>query len=274
MTPEEYCSKENDDSFRSWIMSKVNGTVKVHIYNNNLNFFEGSEKEKKNNKFNTNGKYCWLNKYGDDINKAFNEVKNIILKIVDCASKKNFKEIDNINFGTAIKWKLAFIYAPDETLLRIMPTKEVFDYFNEKYNLGFKKSNVPKNISKIQKIMIEKKPDGMDFYQYSHQLWDEYESKEKENNKNYIDNEDENNKNDEEEQVVIKQALNPKLNQILYGPPGTGKTYSTIKKAIEIIDGKTGGSEDRDELKKKFDNYMENGQIKFITFHQSYTAYT
>ncbi len=271
MTPEEYCSKENDDSFRSWIMSKVNGTVKVHIYNNNLNFFEGSEKEKKNNKFNTNGKYCWLNKYGDDINKAFNEVKNIILKIVDCASKKNFKEIDNINFGTAIKWKLAFIYAPDETLLRIMPTKEVFDYFNEKYNLGFKKSNVPKNISKIQKIMIEKKPDGMDFYQYSHQLWDEYESKEKENNKNYIDNEDENNKNDEEEQVVIKQALNPKLNQILYGPPGTGKTYSTIKKAIEIIDGKTGGSEDRDELKKKFDNYMENGQIKFITFHQSYS---
>lgn len=61
------------------------------------------------------------------------------------------------------------------------------------------------------------------------------------------------------------------LNQILYGPPGTGKTYNTIKKAIEIIDGKTGGSEDRDELKKKFDNYMENGQIKFITFHQSYS---
>lgn len=47
MTPEEYCSIENDDSFRSWIMNKVNGTEPLHIYNNNLNFFEGSEKEKK-----------------------------------------------------------------------------------------------------------------------------------------------------------------------------------------------------------------------------------
>lgn len=152
-----------------------------------------------------------------------------------------------------------------------MPTEKVFIYFNEKYNLGFKKSNVFKNISKIQKIMIEKKPDGMDFYQYLHQLCDECESKDEENNKNYIDNEDENDKNDEEEQVVIKQALNPKLNQILYGPPGTGKTYSTIKKAIEIIEGNIDNNEDRDELKKKFDNYIENGQIKFITFHQSYS---
>ena len=75
---------------------------------------------------------------------------------------------------------------------------------------------------------------------------------------------------DEEEQKKLKMTMQP-LNQILYGPPGTGKTYSTIKKAIEIIDGKTGGSEDRDELKKKFDNYIENGQIKFITFHQSYS---
>lgn len=75
---------------------------------------------------------------------------------------------------------------------------------------------------------------------------------------------------DEEEQKKLKMIMQ-RLNQILYGPPGTGKTYSTIKKAIEIIDGKINSSEDMDELKKKFDNYMENGQIKFITFHQSYS---
>ena len=59
------------------------------------------------------------------------------------------------------------------------------------------------------------------------------------------------------------------LNQILYGPPGTGKTYSVIKKAVEIIDGKV--SNDRDELKKRFDELKEAGQIEFITFHQSYS---
>ncbi|MCH5719882.1 AAA family ATPase [Niabella hibiscisoli] len=64
------------------------------------------------------------------------------------------------------------------------------------------------------------------------------------------------------------------LNQILYGPPGTGKTYNTINKALEIvgenIEGKT-----RKEIKKRFDELLiddwdnPNGQIGFITFHQS-----
>ena len=54
------------------------------------------------------------------------------------------------------------------------------------------------------------------------------------------------------------------LNQILYGPPGTGKTYSAVRKALEIIEGNA--SDDR----SKFKSYVENGQIKFVTFHQSY----
>ena len=54
------------------------------------------------------------------------------------------------------------------------------------------------------------------------------------------------------------------LNQILYGPPGTGKTYSAIKKALEIIEGNASND------KSKFKSYVENGQIKFVTFHQSY----
>jgi len=62
------------------------------------------------------------------------------------------------------------------------------------------------------------------------------------------------------------------LNQILYGPPGTGKTYNTINKALEIITQKKNIEEDftREELKKQFDEYRQNGQIEFVTFHQSY----
>ncbi|MEA5001675.1 MAG: AAA family ATPase [Endomicrobiaceae bacterium] len=66
------------------------------------------------------------------------------------------------------------------------------------------------------------------------------------------------------------------LNQILYGPPGTGKTYNAVIKAIEIIDDKLIRYDDKcnvlnyKELKEKFDQYMNN-QIKFITFHQSYS---
>ena len=73
-----------------------------------------------------------------------------------------------------------------------------------------------------------------------------------------------------------KDKVNFPLNQILYGPPGTGKTYNTIAKAIEIIRGKKVGEEEindeekRKALKKQFDEYVQSGQIKFVTFHQSY----
>jgi len=94
------------------------------------------------------------------------------------------------------------------------------------------------------------------------------------------------------------------LNQILYGPPGTGKTYNTINKALKIIfdkeddkskilnyefqnykiDDKTINDlqkilnkkdtnikqDERKDLKTAFEYYKNQGQIEFITFHQSY----
>ena len=68
-----------------------------------------------------------------------------------------------------------------------------------------------------------------------------------------------------------KSKTDLSLNQILYGPPGTGKTYTSVAKAIETIEErKVDISENRNDLKKKFDGYIRSGQIKFITFHQSY----
>lgn len=58
------------------------------------------------------------------------------------------------------------------------------------------------------------------------------------------------------------------LNQILFGPPGTGKTYNTVNKALEIIGEKIEGKE-RAEIKKIFDDKVNEGQIVFTTFHQS-----
>ena len=100
--------------------------------------------------------------------------------------------------------------------------------------------------------------------------------------------------------IKTNKPLNQKnklLNQILYGPPGTGKTYNTINKALEIIFEKEDENfeiehqgnklkiselkkilenkenlieEERKKLKIAFDYYKEQGQIEFVTFHQSY----
>lgn len=58
------------------------------------------------------------------------------------------------------------------------------------------------------------------------------------------------------------------LNQILFGPPGTGKTYNTINKALKIIGEKIDGKS-RQDIKKIFDEKLNDGQIVFTTFHQS-----
>ncbi|MFZ4412591.1 MAG: AAA family ATPase [Bacteroidales bacterium] len=68
-----------------------------------------------------------------------------------------------------------------------------------------------------------------------------------------------------------KRTMHP-LNQILYGPPGTGKTYHTINKAIAIIENKNEEEFEhvsREILKKRFEDYINQGRIVFTTFHQS-----
>lgn len=64
------------------------------------------------------------------------------------------------------------------------------------------------------------------------------------------------------------------LNTILYGPPGTGKTYNTINKAVEIVDPDffyRAKKDDRDAIKKRFDELLNTNRIGFVTFHQSFS---
>ena len=82
--------------------------------------------------------------------------------------------------------------------------------------------------------------------------------------KNTENNQQNNSDNEGYKMTDDDKKLTYPLNQILYGPPGTGKTYSVVRKALEIIEGNA--SNDR----YKFKEYVEKGQIKFITFHQSY----
>lgn len=59
-------------------------------------------------------------------------------------------------------------------------------------------------------------------------------------------------------------------NIILYGPPGTGKTYSTVKKAVDIIDGADDTNKTYKDYLKRYEELKKAGLIEFTTFHQSY----
>lgn len=74
---------------------------------------------------------------------------------------------------------------------------------------------------------------------------------------------------------AMKDNNSMSKNQILYGPPGTGKTYNAIYRALEIINRDKykdiiEDSNKRDEAVSIFNQLLEDGQIAFCTFHQSY----
>lgn len=82
---------------------------------------------------------------------------------------------------------------------------------------------------------------------------------------------------DDNEKIKIKQIIkfyqkmNP-LNSILYGPPGTGKTFNTVRHAMSCVKGvNVSEIQDREKYKKEFDNLLSSKQIRFVTFHQSYS---
>ncbi len=62
------------------------------------------------------------------------------------------------------------------------------------------------------------------------------------------------------------------LNVIFCGPPGTGKTFKTAERCVAICEGlnaETGLP--ADEIRKRYKSLVEQNQVRFITFHQTYS---
>ncbi|AZQ61726.1 ATP/GTP-binding protein [Flammeovirga pectinis] len=246
---EEYTNLDKN-SFCYWleaITSEVGSiwggsSYKFGIFkrNNKENEVEGHRK--------TDGEYSWLGKYGKTKEEAFLKLKSLVLQISKSAINNDLEEIEKIDLGNAYKWKIAHLYS----------NFNVFNFFKEdaiKFILKEKGYKGVFSYANAYMFLKTLNTENEEFYTFSQKLWNLYE---KEPEANVSLNLSKGNKRND-------------LNQILYGPPGTGKTYNTINKALEIIEGNELSEEDRNNgsAKKKFNEYVESGQVVFTTFHQS-----
>lgn len=187
MTLEEYTNIKKDnpnrDDFTFWIESKLDnlGSIwggsafKFGIYRRN----DESQKESSNGRLYSQN-YAWIAKYGNNENEAFNNIKEKIIQIIQASQDNNLKAIEKIDFGDAIKWKIAFHYQ-DVKNIKIVNifSKNVLDLislneFKEKLKIYqiHKKLLENKNLSLVK--MIEN---------IAISLWNKYGM----NSQNYID---------------------------------------------------------------------------------------
>ncbi|NHC43465.1 AAA domain-containing protein, partial [Bacillus sp. MM2020_1] len=91
-------------------------------------------------------------------------------------------------------------------------------------------------------------------------------------NREYILDETGNEEDNRQEDNGQGEHIPHPKNLILYGPPGTGKTYKTAEITLKICGyWEEHLSEDRRELMKRFQMLQKQGQVEFITFHQSFS---
>ncbi|HHP0278408.1 McrB family protein [Acinetobacter baumannii] len=271
MTLPEYSQVGNIDTFGYWLEHKTKlianilggSAFKFGIYHRN------ASDEKENGKGKIYGAdYAWLEKYGQTKEKAFDEVKKRILETIKASQLGEMEAIDQIDFSPVLKWKIAYLYQ-DQKNPNIVPifSKTWLDFLSGNNNFTY---------SQAYKYLLGKKDKNIPIQEYGNKLAEQYLNANPKKSVMEEFSQHDSITSDDNETKCDKDSLIRPLNRILFGAAGTGKTYHTINHSLSILLNKTFEEldelyPDRAELKKIFDHYKEIGQIKFITFHQSFS---
>lgn len=268
MTLEEYTQLGSKETFTYWFEHKLSNWGSVKGVAGGLANLKswichcgGKEYDiKRKVMYSSDRQYVWLAQcYDKDNNpfEAFKEIRNKIIEVIRASQNNDLDKIETIKLEGMLKWKIAFHYQnPNNMKIFCIFSKGVLKRIAER---ELDNGNLPTSQIYTQLMSDKKYTLETSIQERSKPLWKKYGN--------------ENDKDDENEGDTMPNTptpKNPPLNQILYGPPGTGKTYNTINKALEILGVETQGKS-RAELKAKFDEFRQNGQIEFVTFHQSFS---
>lgn len=118
MSLEQYTNLNRKDSFCYWLESKSYGLGSIWG-GSSLKFgiYRYANLPKDTMPAFHDDKYCWLAKYKCETSSdAFNLIRERVASIAEKAAQGNLKEIEDIDMGDAIKWKIAFIYSDNKVI--------------------------------------------------------------------------------------------------------------------------------------------------------------
>jgi len=172
MSINEYTNLNKDDSFCYWLETRTQdlGSIwggsayKFGIYKRN-----NTDKNDSRTGYSTDGEYAWVSKYGDSAEEVFKNVRSLIVSIIESVQNNELHKIDAIEFGEAIKWKIAFHYS-DFQVVNIFKSGAI-----EK--VGFKMGMADASsspVSEIHNFIISRKPANEDYFDFTKKLREKY----------------------------------------------------------------------------------------------------
>lgn len=257
LTLEQYYGVEGDDSFFSWMRdhTKLLGDFKEGPLSAGVRPRKGEKEVAPGADAQVDDQYIWYSVHGNSALEAFESIRSELLAAVEAVQGGDLSLIARLKSARGSRvWKVAFLYQDREAPL-LLPF-----YTLEQLKRVTGESTRGSYLSLQQRLMAQR--GNRDLLEYAAAL-----VRLASNSKIASDGKD--------DQGERKMPV--ALNQILFGPPGTGKTYASIDHALAILDpgflqANTGtDTETRARLKARFDELVNEGRVRFVTFHQSFS---
>ena len=265
MTLEQYHSPENPDCFVRWLESKAKdlGAVRSGSYFKYGVFQRGNRDEDKESgqTYAYGDVYAWRSKLGTTPEQAFARVKEAILSIIASIQHGDLDGVQLVDnqrvLQSTITWKIAFLYQDRNN------PQMVSVYAKESLIAALHDADASTLTQAELYHRIMEGRAGKNLHVYSGEIWEMGRHAAAQPSQASVA---------PASQTPPVSLTNIPLNQILYGPPGTGKTYATVKKALEIFTqaGLRDIGDSHEERRRCFDKLMQDGHIRFVTFHQSF----
>lgn len=172
MTLKEYVGIRNQNTFCQWVETKTSSLGSIKGMNSlKFGIYQRINPEDKLKNYHNDSSYSWMKRFGKTRQNAFEQVRNCVVKTIECAQKGDFETIDEIQLQNLFKWKIAFLYSNQ----RLIPVfrKTVLESIYHHYSGEAKKSMI---ISKVQDLMMKNKPSHLNVHEFMHQLYKDFGS--------------------------------------------------------------------------------------------------
>jgi 5-methylcytosine-specific restriction endonuclease McrBC GTP-binding regulatory subunit McrB len=255
MTLDEYASSPYRETFTYWLEARTRelgrlwggAGFRFGIFRMDQ---DNRREREPNAKYRSDGEYAWYAKYGNAREEAFDRIKRLILQVIEAARTGRIEDIESMELGRVLKWKIAFLYQErrERNGLAITP---IFSKNALRFILDVPEKRI--SIAELQRRArrLRGGNDFWSFYEKGRRKWSEFEEARKavlafEGEEEYPDWEEP----EKEGQAIEDWSAGSPGNLIFYGPPGTGKTHHLQNHLIP--------------------RYLAGERFSFVTFHPGY----